>query len=158
MKNIRNILALLGIAYAGSIVFSRLGSIAYGNLKLDYGSPSFDYTRLLSLSPVLGVTLPVTVENMNSFGVNITSFTGEIFYGNVKLGDVSLPLGASIPAKGGSIVALQFDITAIQLIQDLIYSFQSTGAFSTLVNKLVLKGNLETSHVRVPINTTITFV
>jgi hypothetical protein len=158
MKNVRNILAVLGVGYLASVLFSKIGQMAYGNLKLSYGSPNFDYSRLLSANPVLGVSLPVTIENMNSFGVRVTSFDGELFYGGVKISNVSLPFGAEVPANGGSIVVLQFDVQALQLVQDLIYSFQNTGAFSTLVNKLVLKGNLETNHVRVPINTTISFV
>lgn len=155
---ISNLFALVGIGYLLSMIASKAGSNIWSKIQLGYGTPSFNFDQLLSPNPSIAVTLPVSIQNNNTIGITVTSFVGELFYGNVKVSNVSIPLVTAVPANGMVNTILAFNVEAIQLIDDILTSLQTTGTYSTLVNQLRLKGVVETSIARVNLDTKISLV
>ncbi|NDD83720.1 hypothetical protein EBZ38_05470 [bacterium] len=162
MKKSNNIafkaLAVVGVFFLGKYLVDAIVNAAYNRITYSFGRPSVDFRGLANYPPVIKVILPMTIENKNPIGVTITSFVGEIFYGNIKLSDVIIPQGANVPANGQATLNLNLDIQGVQLINDVVNSMAQTGTYSTLINVLKLKGVLETSMYRVPIETNISLV
>jgi hypothetical protein len=157
-NTLSNLFALVGIGYLISIVASKAGSSIWSKIELGYGNPSFNFDGLLSPTPSIAVTLPVSIQNNNNVGITVTSFVGELYYGTVKISNVSIPLTTAVPANGMVNTILAFNVEAAQLINDIMTSLQTTGTYSTLVNQLRLKGVVETSIARVNLNTVISLV
>lgn len=152
------ILAAVGVFALGKIAFDALLSTAFNKFQLSYGKPVIDTSGLLSGTPTLRVSLPVTIQNNNSVGATVQSFSGELFYGPTKLSNVMVPAPAQIPANGTGQVTLQFDIVATQVIQDIIANITTLGTYGTLVNTLRIKGRLETNIIAVPVDQNIALV
>lgn len=151
-------LTLIGIFYLGKTIIDSFVKGAFNKIEYSFGRPNVDLTGMMLYPPVVRVVLPMTIQNNNNIGVTVTSFRGEIFYGNIKLSDVLIPNGVVIPAKGSGLMNLNLTIEATQVIQDIIQSINSGGAYNTLVNVIRLKGFLETDLLRVPIETNISLV
>lgn len=155
---LERILAIAGIFYLGKMAIDKIVTMAYNRITYSFGRPSVDFSGLLMNPATVRVTLPMEVKNNNPIGVVVTNLVGEIFYGNIKLTNVIIPAPAQIPANGTGIINLQLNIVATQLINDIVNSINRTGTYSTLVNVIKLKGTLETSLLRVPIETNISLV
>lgn len=151
-------LAIAGAFFLGKYVVDAIINFAYNRITYSFGRPNVDFRGLANYPPVIKVLLPMTVINKNPIGVNVTSFVGEMFYGNIKLSDVIIPQGTLIPANGQGILNLNINIQGLQLINDVITSMSQTGTYGTLVNVIKLKGVLETSMYRVPVETNISLV
>ena len=150
--------ALAGIYFISKYVVEQVVNMAYNRITYSFGRPRVDLRGLANYPPIIKVVLPMVINNKNPVGITVTKFTGQLFYGSIKLSDIIIPNGTVIPANGDGTMDLNLDITATQLIQDVISSLGATGTYSTLVNTLRLKGVLETSILRVPIETTISIV
>jgi hypothetical protein len=158
MNTLKNILVLLGISYVAKLGIDYISSSVSSKIELSYGAPSFDFSALLGPIPKIKITLPVVVQNNNSVGLNVTSFVGDIYYGSVKLSSVTIPAPAQILANSQGFITLVFNVEAISVINDIVSSMNNTGAYSTLVNVIKLKGVLETNVYRIPVNTNISLV
>jgi hypothetical protein len=151
-------LASVGIFFLGKYLMDALVNAAYNRISYTFGRPNVDFRGLANFPPVIKVILPMTVINKNPIGVTITSFVGEMFYGNIKLSDIIIPQGENIPANGQATLTLNLNIQGTQVINDIVASLGQTGSYSTLVNVIKLKGVLETSMYRVPIETNLSLV
>jgi len=151
-------LAFVGIFFLGKYLLDTIVNAAYNRISYTFGKPSVDFRGLANFPPVIKVILPMTIINKNPIGVTVTSFVGEIFYGNIKLSDVIIPQGEVIPANGQATLNLNFNIQGTQVINDIVASLGQTGTYSTLINVIKLKGVLETSMYRVPIETNLSLV
>lgn len=162
MKDNKNIafkaLAVVGAFFLGKYLFDQVINSAYNRITYSFGRPNVDFRGLANYPPVVKVILPMTITNKNPVGVTIQSFVGEIFYGNVKLSNVNIPQGGLLPANGELTLNLELNIQGIQVINDIVTSLGQTGTYSTLINVIKLKGVLETSIYRVPVETNISLV
>lgn len=162
MKNKKNIaykvLAIAGAFFIGKYIVDSIINYAYNRITYSFGRPTVEWRGLANFPPVVKVILPMTVINKNPIGVTIDRFVGELFYGNVKLSDVIIPSGGLLPANGQLILNLDINIQGVQVIQDIMNSISQTGTYTTLINVIKLKGNLETSLYRVPIETNLSLV
>lgn len=152
---IEKVLAIAGGYFLLKMVADKVVSGAFSSISYSFGKPTFNFNTLLLNPSSLEVNLPLTIENKNPIGITITNFKGQLFYGNLKLSDVVIPVGGVLPANGSNTFNLKLNIVAIQLINDIVRSIQNSGAYSTLVNVIKLKGTLETSTFRVPVDTNI---
>jgi len=152
------IFAIAGIVFLGKFVVDQVVKMVYNRIQYTFGRPSVDFSQLLYSPPNIRVTLPMNVKNNNPIAVTVTQFTGELFYGNIKLSNISIPAPANIPANGTGTLYLTFNVQALQLINDVVSSITTTGSYTTLVNVMKLRGTLETSILRVPIETNISLV
>jgi hypothetical protein len=153
-----NAFALVGAYFIGKYLVDAVINAVYNRIEYSFGRPNVDFRGLLNTPPVIRVVLPMTIINKNPIGVTVTQFIGEMFYGNIKLSDVIIPQGALVPANGQATMNLNLDIQGAQLISDVVNSMSQTGTYSTLINVVKLKGVLETSLYRVPIETNISLV
>ena len=151
-------LAVAGLFFISKYVVEQLINYAYNRITYSFGRPSIDWSTLSSYPQKIRVRLPMTITNKNPIGVNVTNFQGELFYGPTKLSNIFIPSGTSIPANGDATITLVIDVEAVQVLNDILNSLSSNGTYSTLINVLRLKGNLETSMYRIPIDTTISLV
>lgn len=151
-------LAVAGLFFISKYVVEQIINYAYNRITYSFGRPNIDWSTLSSYPQRIRVRLPMTITNKNPIGVTVTSFQGELFYGATKVSDILIPNGALIPANGDATLTLNIDVVAVQVLNDILNSLSSNGTYSTLVNTLRLKGNLETSLYRVPIDTTISLV
>jgi len=151
-------LVVVGAFFLGKYLVEQIINYAYNNISYEFGRPNVDFRGLANFPPFIKVILPMKVINNTPVGVTVTNFTGEIFYGNIKLSDVIIPQGALIPAKGEATLYLNLNIQGTQLIQDITNSLAQTGTYSTLINVIKLKGVLETNMYRVPVETNISLV
>lgn len=162
MKNKKNIaykvLAIAGAFFIGKYIVDSIINYAYNRITYSFGRPTVEWRGLANYPPVVKVILPMTIINKNPIGVTIDRFVGELFYGNVKLSDVIIPSGGLLPANGQLILNLDINIQGVQVIQDIMNSISQTGTYTTLINVIKLKGNLETSLYRVPIETNLSLV
>jgi hypothetical protein len=158
MTNTDKLLKWVGIATIAGFVGLKIFNAAYSKISYTFGSPNLNYNGLLNYPPIVRVNLPMTITNRNPVGVQVNRLDGELFYGSVKISDVNIVIPAQIPANGSGFLNLQFDVTAQQLIADLTQAWQTGGGYSTLVNRLVLKGIIDTNVIRIPIETPISFV
>jgi LEA14-like dessication related protein len=151
-------LAVAGLFFISKYVVEQLINYAYNRITYSFGRPNIDWSTLSSYPQKIRVRLPMTITNKNPIGVNVTNFQGELFYGPTKISNIFIPSGTSIPANGDATITLVIDVEAVQVLNDILNSLSSSGTYSTLINVLRLKGNLETSLYRVPIDTTISLV
>jgi hypothetical protein len=151
-------LAVAGLFFISKYVVEQLINYAYNRITYSFGRPSIDWSTLSSYPQKIRVRLPMTITNKNPIGVNVTNFQGELFYGPTKISNIFIPSGTSIPANGDATITLVIDVEAVQVLNDILNSLSSSGTYSTLINVLRLKGNLETSMYRIPIDTTISLV
>lgn len=151
-------LAIAGLFFISKYVVEQLIDYAYNRITYSFGRPNIDWSTLSSYPQKIRVRLPMTITNKNPIGVNVTNFQGELFYGPTKISNIFIPNGAAIPANGDATLTLTIDVEAVQVLNDILNSLSSSGTYSTLINVLRLKGNLETSLYRVPIDTTISLV
>jgi hypothetical protein len=156
--NGKNILAAAGIFFIAKFVVDKIVSGAFSNVRINFGAPTFDFSGLLQNPATINVRLPMNIINGNYIGVNVTNFQGGIYYGNILLSNVSIPTTGQIPANGQTTIYLNLQINAMQVINDVIASLNQTGTYSTLVNVIRLRGVLETSILRIPVDTTISIV
>ena len=154
---VEKVLAIAGGYFLLKMVADKVFSGAFSNISYSFGRPTFNFNNLLLSPPSLEVNLPMTIENKNPIGITITNFKGQLFYGNLKLSDVVIPVGGLIPSNGSYTFNLRLNVFATQLINDIVTSISQTGAYGTLVNVIKLKGVLETSTLRVPVDTNISF-
>jgi LEA14-like dessication related protein len=155
---LERIFAFAGIFFIGKMAIDKLITMAYNRITYTFGRPSVDFSQLLMSPPTVRITLPMEVKNNNPLSVTVTRFDGELFYGNLKLSNISIPAPANLPANGTGTLYLTFNVQALQLINDVVSSITRTGSYTTLVNVLRLRGTLETSILRVPIETNISLV
>jgi len=151
-------LAVIGAYFIGKFIVDSVINYAYNRITYSFGRPTIDWRGLANYPPVIKVILPMTVVNKNPIGVTINNFVGELFYGAIKMSDVIIPQGGLLPANGELTLNLNVNIQGLQVIQDVINSMAQTGTYSTLVNVIKLKGYIETSLYRVPIETNISLV
>jgi LEA14-like dessication related protein len=150
--------AIAGLFFVSKYVVEQIINFAYNRITYSFGRPNIDWSGLASYPQRIRVILPMTITNKNPIGVTVTMFRGELFYGATKISDVIIPNGALIPANGDATLNLNIEVVAVQLLNDILNSLSSNGTYSTLINTLRLKGNLETNLYRVPIDTTISIV
>lgn len=155
---IEKILAWIGGFFLAKMAVEQLVSAAFNRVQYEFGNPSVNMQGLGLNPPTVRVNLPMTITNNNSVGLQVTNLVGSLYYGNVKLSDVTIPAPANIPANGAGQINLAFDVQALNVLNDIFLSLNQTGTYSTLVNVLKLKGNLETNLLRVPIETNISLV
>lgn len=155
---VERVLALAGGFFIVKMLADKVVSGAFSNINYTFGKPTFNFNNMLLNPPSIEVNLPMTIENKNPIGITVTNFRGVIMYGNLKISDVVIPVGGIIPANGSNTLFLKLNIIALQLINDIVRSISQTGAYGTLVNVIKLKGTLETSVLRVAIDTNISLV
>jgi hypothetical protein len=144
-------------ALVGGVLYL-LGRSISKKIEISVDTPTFDYSGFYMSPPVLRLNLPITVKNNNPVAATVTGFEGSVFYGTTKLSDVNIPIPAQIPANGIGYISVNLDINALQVINDVINAINSGGLFSTLVNKIRLKGVLKTNVLNVPIDQVISIV
>jgi LEA14-like dessication related protein len=152
------LLAATGIFFIGKFLVDKIINYVYYNIEYVFGNPVIDWRGLANYPQVIKVNLPMTVINKTPVTVTVKSFVGELYYGNIKVSNIVIPQSSVVPAKGQATFDLKIDIQAMQVINDIIASLGQTGTYSTLINVLKLKGVLETSMYRIPIETNISIV
>lgn len=158
MKNLNKLFTVIGVIAVGGLVLMPIIKAISKKINISFGQPSFNYSFLLSANPFLRVNWPLIVNNQNKAGLTINDFSGKLYYGNVYLSDINLPLPSVIPASGTGTLYLEFDVYATQLITDLIQNITNQGAYNTILNQLRVKGYLSTNLGAVPINQPISLV
>lgn len=147
----------LAIAGAGAIAYFILRSAAdkvLANIKIDIGNPQMDNTPFLS--GAVQVDVPVSIQNNNSFALDIQSFYGVVSYGDITLSNVSIPIGFIVASASQKTITLDMNIPINTVLNDVIAAIQSGNIFNTLINKLYLTGalavNTPAGAITIPLN------
>lgn len=133
-----------GIVFVGKIL---IGTIS-DKLKVKPGAAR---VNLSSFPAVFRVIWEMEIENKTGINVTIQHLFGEVFFGEIKLSDVSIYQPVTLFAGQNNTVEFVLEIPPITLIGDIVASIIQNG-IGTFFNKIRFKGLLKTSLVNVPIN------
>jgi hypothetical protein len=149
----QKVLALVGLGFIAFTLAKGVGNAAYQNIVFTPGNASFDSSQLVN--NILRIRWNVTITNNNPINATLNDVKGTVFYGQIAVGNVDILQPALLETGIPKSMVLIFDIHAQQLIQDVIASFGSQGAWGTLLNQIRFKGTIYTSLINIPIDTVI---
>lgn len=132
-----------------------LGKAAYNQIQIEPGKAHIDTTMLPQF---VRINWEMAITNNNPVGATVHNVVGEVFYGDVSVGNVSVQTPVTLTPGQKKTFVVNFTINAVQLITDVIGSLANNGIFSTLVNKIRFKGTVYTNVINVPIDTFIRIV
>lgn len=146
-------LAAVGLGFIAFQILKGIGTGAVSNIQFAPGQATFDSTMLMQ--GILRIRWNVTITNNNPVAATLFDVKGQVFYGNIMVGNVDINQSVTLSPGQPKQVVLIFDIQAVQLVQDFILSIGQQGALNTILNVIKFKGTLYTSLVNIPINTNI---
>lgn len=167
MANTKDVL-VGGLAVVGGIYLAKMG-IEYAvnkiidNISYVLGRPSVSLTDIANGN--ITVTLPVTILNSNPFTINLDGFFGDVAYGQVPLGNISVPGGLNLLPDEAILVELVFTVNLQNTING-VFNAAYTGGFGALLDKIYLVGEiivLSTNNsflgqISIPIETSISII
>lgn len=151
---IDGLLKLAGVAYIAGIGWNALTAATMKNIEYKIESARVDLTT----APLgqIRLRIGVTITNNNSINVTLKRVVGAVWYGKIKIANVEIPVGGALDKGQAKTFQLVFDVPAAQVVNDVVQSLQSNGAYSTFINVLRFNGTLYTDIINLNINTNIT--
>ncbi len=148
-------LAKTGIEYAVNKIID--------NISYVLGKPVVSLTDIAHGN--ITVTLPVTILNSNVFTIKIDGFFGDVAYGSVPLGNISVPGGLNLLPGEAILVELVFTVNLENTING-VFNAAYTGGFGALLDKIYLvgeiivfsTGNSFLGEISIPIETSISII
>lgn len=148
-------LAKTGIGYAVNKIIN--------NISYVLGKPSVSLHNIANGN--ITITLPVTILNSNLFTIKIDGFFGDVAYGLVPLGNISVPGGLNLLPNEAILVELEFTVNLQNTING-VFNAAYTSGFGALLDKIYLvgeivvfsSGNSYLGEISIPIETSISII
>jgi len=142
-------LQLAGGLYLGKLALGWLGNAAANRVKFTPGTAQVDWSA--AGSGMMRIRWNVGLENRTGVTITVNSLDGQVFFGDIKLADVSIPKPTTLFSGQQQTVQFIIEVPMIQAIGDLVASIISNGV-GTFFNKIRFKGVIRTSAVNVPLD------
>lgn len=137
----KTVLAGVGVVAIAALVIAKGVSVLVANVQVTPGTPHLDST--LYTNGYVNVDVPIVITNNNFFPIGIKYFFGNVYFGTVKLANVSLPVGFFVAAGGTTTIVLNLDIPIAAVLNDFYQVIANGNIFDAILNKLVLNGSLQ---------------
>lgn len=167
MANTKDIV-IGGLALVGGVYLAKTG-IEYAvnkiinNISYVLGRPSVSLEDIQHGN--ITVILPVTILNQNPFTILLDGFYGNVAYGAVPLGLISVPNQLNLVSGEAVLVELVFTVNLQNTING-VFNAAYTGGFGALLDKIYLvgeiivfnTGNSFLGEISIPIETAISII
>lgn len=138
MIDSKTVLAIVGAGAIGYTIVKTAADKLRENVIFSIGMPVLDNSNFEH--GFIKVRLPVVITNHNIFSIDVNSFFGVVRYGNVRLSNVTIPVGFVLVPHQTKTITLNLDIPINAVMNDVINEIQQGSIFNTLLNKIYLSG------------------
>lgn len=143
-----------GIVGIGTFAISFLGKRLVKGIEI---APKGAKVDLSSFPAIFRLKWNIAITNKTGITATAYQLDGEVFFGTVKLADVSIANPVTLQAGQTREVEFVIEVPPIQAIGDLIASIITNGV-GAFLNKIRFKGLLKTSVLNIPLDMFIPIV